>query len=122
MTRLGQGRIDEAAADLVTGSDYAYAAGNPEILCFAMEGLAAVQLARTAVDEDGVALVAAAQAIRERAGIVPWPLIKPYSDMIAAGVQAAVPPDVFEAAQSRGRHLEIEEIVQVTRSFAAVTT
>lgn len=108
--RLGQGRLDEAASDLAAGARWAYEAQNPESLSFACDGLAAVLLARDSVGADAAALVGAAHGLRDRVGIVPWPGLRPVMAAIAQGVEEAVPPEAYQPAYRRGRHLDSEAI------------
>ncbi len=114
--RLGRGSPDEAGSDFRVGARYARASRNPEILSFACDGLAAVALLTGTVDEDAAALVGAAQGLRERAGIVPWPALRPVMAAIADGVRDAQPPEVFDRGRRRGRHLDIDQVLDLTQA------
>ncbi len=114
-SQLGRGGFDQAARDLVAGATWAHRCRSPESLSFAVDGLAAVHLARGEAGESAAALLGAAQGLRERVGIVPWPGLRPVMAAIADGVRAAVPAEVFDPAFARGRHLDLDAILDLAR-------
>jgi predicted ATPase len=118
--RLGRGALEEAEADFVTGAGHAHVCRNPEIMSFACDGLAAISLARGSVDHASAALVGAAHGLRERAGVVPWPALRPVMAAIKDAVEAGVPADVFQPAWNEARHLDLDGVVQLTRLEAHV--
>ena len=77
-------------------------------------------LARGAAADDDTAshLVGAAQGLRERVGIVPWPGLRPVMTAIADGVRAAAGDELFESGRRRGRHLDIDAILALTATLA----
>src|SRR6476620_5723174 len=107
-TRLGRGDVPAAETALRACATQAVLARNPEILSFAADGLAATALAQGAVDERTVLLAGAASGLRERAGIVPWPILRPLLASIADGVRAAAGP-AGEELWTRGRRLSLED-------------
>jgi predicted ATPase len=117
--RLGRGALDGSAHDFTEAARYAHECRNPESLSFACDGLAAVLLARGAAggDETASVLVGAAQGLRERVGIVPWPGLRPVMTAIADGVRAAAGDERFETGRQRGRHLDIDAILELTASL-----
>ncbi len=120
--RLGRGAVAESAADLAAGAGHAVDCQNPELFSFACDGLAAVLLARGEVGETAASLVGASQGLRERAGIVPWPALRPVVAAIAEGVRSAMPPDVFDAAHTWGRHLDLDGVLALARTAAATAS
>lgn len=113
--RLGQGALDVAAVDLGDGARWSFECRNPETLSFACDGLAAVLLARDSDLAQGAVLVGAAQGLRDRVGIVPWPGMRPVMAAIADGVRSGLGDDAFEAARHRGRRLSVDDVVALTR-------
>jgi predicted ATPase len=113
--RLGRGSLDDAWDDLRCGARYARDCSNPEVLSFACDGLAAVLLMRGQVDENAAAFIGAAQGLRERAGIVPWPVLRPVMAAIADGVRDGQPAETFEKGWNRGRRLDLDGVLALTR-------
>ena len=65
----------------------------------------------------GAVLVGAAQGLRERVGIVPWPGLRPVMAAIADGVRAERRRRrPTTRAARRGRHLSVDAILELTRS------
>jgi hypothetical protein len=122
--RLGRGALDGSAQDFTDAARFAHECRNPESLSFACDGLAAVLLARGAAGEDETAsvLVGAAQGLRERVGIVPWPGLRPVMSAIADGVRAAAGDERFDSGRRRGRHLDIDAILALTATLAPAST
>lgn len=118
--RLGRGSLDGAAQDFADAARNAHECRNPETLSFACDGLAAVLLARGTAAVDGPVLVGAARGLRERVGIVPWPGLRPVMQAIADGVRAAAGDAAYEQGYQRGKHLDIDAILALTRAHAPV--
>ncbi|MFN8158848.1 MAG: DUF4062 domain-containing protein [Candidatus Nanopelagicales bacterium] len=118
--RLGRGSLDDAARDLAGGAHFGHLAGNPETLSFACDGLAAVLLARNESPDLAAQLVGASHGLRDRAGIVPWPGLRPVMAAIADGVRA-VAGEAFEENRQIGRHLDLDAIETLTSSLAPAT-
>ncbi|HET7900713.1 MAG TPA: DUF4062 domain-containing protein [Candidatus Nanopelagicales bacterium] len=116
--RLGQGSLDDAARDLAAGAHYGHLAGNPETLSFACDGLAAVLLARNESPDIAAQLVGASNGLRDRAGIVPWPGLRPVMAAIADGVRAVAGEQVFEDNRQIGRYLDLDAIESLTTALA----
>jgi predicted ATPase len=107
--RLGRGDVPAADADLRAGAAQAVLCRNPEILALAADGLAGAALAGGVVDERTVLLTGAATGLRERAGIVPWPLVRPLLASIEEAARAATGPSADEL-WSRGRRMSLEDV------------
>lgn len=113
--RLGRGRLDDAWGDMRSGARFAHACSNPEILAFACDGLAAVMLMRGIVDDEAAALVGAAYGLRERAGIVPWPAMRPIIAAITEGVRDGQPAGAFERGWTRGRRMDMDAVLDLSQ-------
>ncbi len=98
---------------------HAQACRNPEILSFACDGLAAVHLMRGDLDEEAAALAGASHGLRERAGIVPWPLLRPVITAIVDGIRDGLPADTFERGWRRGRRLDLDRAAALTQRALA---
>lgn len=120
--RLGRGSLDDAARDLVGGAHFGHLAGNPETLSFACDGLAAVLLARNESPDVAAQLVGASHGLRDRAGIVPWPGLRPVMAAIFDGVRAVAGEEVFETNRQIGRHLDLDAVEALTRSLVPATS
>jgi predicted ATPase len=110
--RLGRGALDEAERDFEMAAVDSHRCRNPEVMAFACDGLASVQLARGKVEESGALLVGCSAGLRRRAGVVPWPTLRPVVAAIADGVRSALEPEVFEGGFARGRALDIDGTLQ----------
>ena len=128
--RLDRGAVDEAAADFAAGAAWAWQARNPELLSFACDGIAAVLLARGIPAADGsgpsqpaeqaALLVGAADGLRDKVGIVPWPGMRAVMAAIAEGVRAAAGAAAFDDAHLQARRLTSAAVLELVLRAAGV--
>ena len=79
-------------------------------------------LARNESPDVAAQLVGASHALRDRAGIVPWPGLRPVMAAIFDGVRAVAGEEVFERNRQIGRHLDLDAVEALTRSLVPATS
>ena len=112
--RLGD--LDAAEAHLREAAELILATPQPATAASVLAGAALAALGRSR-PERAARLLAAAEATRERAGLVPFGAERHEAGLAAEAVRAALDPDALAPAQAGGRALTVEEaLAQVIAS------
>jgi predicted ATPase len=109
---LAGGRLDEARTlldDSLTLSSTTHDSRNVSLILIEF-----ARLALAARDPERAArLTAAAEGLRERTGLRPWPMLRPREDELRAQIRDALGPQRFQEASAAGARLSQREAVAV---------
>lgn len=105
MASCGLGQLQEATHYLYQALEVAVAFDQPSRLLYALVGVAMLFSAQAA-KERAVELLALVLCHRAS-----WQLIKDHAALFYAELKAELPPDVFAAAESRGRTRDLDQTV-----------
>jgi hypothetical protein len=109
---LASGRLDEARRlldDSLTLSSTTHDSRNVSLILIEF-----ARLALAARDPERAArLIAAAEGLRNRTGLRPWPMLRPREDELRARIREALGPERFQEAFAAGAQLSQREAVAV---------
>ncbi|MPZ49398.1 MAG: tetratricopeptide repeat protein [Dehalococcoidia bacterium] len=88
------------------------------LLTFCLVAYAKLAAARGEPRQAALAL-GAVEGLRARAGLRPWPLVRPGEAELLAGVKQAFPPDQFQDAFVTGSQLSRREAIDIVRGEAS---
>lgn len=117
--RLARASLEGAGSDLAEGARRAHACRNAETMSFACDGLAAVRLAGGRPDAVAAELAGSASGLRERAGIVPWPILAPVVAAVADAIREALGADQYDPAFARGRRRDLDAVLELVEGSRA---
>ena len=113
---LASGQLDEARALLDDGLRLSLTTHDSRNVSLVLIEFA--RLALAAGDPERAArLTAAADGLRERTGLRPWPMLRPREDELRAQIRQALGPERFEQAVAAGAELSQREAITVAREL-----
>jgi Tetratricopeptide repeat len=115
---VAAGRLDEARALLEEGLTLTLTIHNMRNLSLIL--VASARLAFAVGDPAGAAqLAGAAQGLRERVGLRPWPMLRRGEDELMTKLRQALGPDRFEEAFAAGTRLNQREAIAAAQDTHA---
>jgi len=113
---LASGQLDEARALLDDGLRLSLTTHDSRNVSLVLIEFA--RLALAARDPERAArLTAAADGLRERIGLRPWPMLRPRENELRAQIREALGPERFEQAVAAGAELSQPEAIAVAREL-----
>ena len=110
-----QGRVEEAQQLLDEGLSLSLAAQDTPLVTLCLGAFAHLAFA-DGNPERAALLVGAAEGIRRRVGMRPWPILRAQEAELAAQIRAALGTDRFDQAQAAGSRLSRQDAVAAVRA------
>ena len=116
MVALAAGRLDEARTLLDEGLRLSPTINNLRETSLILVGYARLALA-SRDPERAARLTAAAEGLRERIGLRPWPMLRRGEDELRTRIREALGPERFEHAFAAGTELNQRDAIAVAREL-----
>jgi hypothetical protein len=116
---LSRGRLDEALVLLEKALDLSLAIHSTRNLSLSLAATAQLAFAKGSTEQSAL-LAAAAEGVRRRAGLRPWPAVKQAEGELAAQVRQALGADRFDELSAAGARLSQRQAVAAVKDISDV--